>query len=156
MLPSPAPPGSYSCRVEAGQQTAGEQQPLELILARDLLSSISTPDFLVDSGGVLVFFNEAAGALLGKHFEETGKMTPDEWGAAFGPFDRDGEPIAFHELPLTIALRDGRPAHDRFQLQSVRGECHDVEVSALPLVASAGGFSGALAIFWPVEEGPRP
>ena len=141
--------------MEAGQQQAGEQQPLELILARNLLSSISTPAFLVDTAGTLVFFNEAAGALLGKHFEETGKMGPEEWGAAFGPFDRDGEPIHFEELPLTIALRHNRPAHDRFQLQSARGECHDIEVSALPLVASGGGFRGALAIFWPIDAAGR-
>jgi PAS domain-containing protein len=142
--------------VQAEPQPAGEQQPLELILARNLLSSISTPAFLVDTHGVLVFFNEAAGALLGKHFEETGKMGPEEWSAAFGPFDRDGQPMNFEDIPLTLALRHGRPAHDRFELQSVRGENHEVEVSALPLVSSGGGFRGALAIFWPINGAPRP
>lgn len=137
--------------MEGRAHPAGDQQPLELILARNLLSSISTPAFLVDTDGVLVFFNDAAGALLGKHFEETGKMDPERWGAMFGPFDREGKPIDFQKLPLTIALRDGCPAHDRFELQSVRGESHEVEVSALPLVASNGGFRGALAIFWPVD-----
>ena len=34
------------------------------------MSALSTPAFLVDEGGLLVFFNEAAGALLGKGFEE--------------------------------------------------------------------------------------
>lgn len=134
---------------------AHAQQPLELILARNLLSSISTPAFLVDVDGVLVFFNEAAGALLGRQFEETGKMPHEQWGQAFGPFDRDGEPLPYEELPLTVALRQGCPAHDRFKLQSARGECHEVEVSALPLVASGGGFRGALAIFWPVGVGAR-
>ena len=32
------------------------QQPLELILARNLMSSLSTPALLVDTTGVLVFF----------------------------------------------------------------------------------------------------
>jgi PAS domain-containing protein len=133
-------------------QPAGEQQPIELILARNLLSSVSTPAFLVDTGGMLVFFNDAAGALLGKHFEETGKMSAEEWGMLFGPFDRSGNPIPFNELPLTIALRAGRPAHERLELTSARGEVYEVEVSALPLVSSDGGFRGALAIFWPIES----
>lgn len=137
--------------MEGRAHPAGDQQPLELILARNLLSSISTPAFLVDVDGVLVFFNDAAGALLGKHFEETGKLGPERWGSMFGPFDREGQPIDFEKLPLTIALRQGRPAHDRFELQSTRGECHEIEVSALPLVSSGGGFRGALAIFWPIE-----
>jgi PAS domain-containing protein len=136
--------------VHAELESAGDQQPLELILARNLLSSISTPGFLVDKDGMLVFFNEAAGALLGKHFEETGKMGPDEWSRAFGPYDRKGQPMDIEELPLTIALREGCPVHDSLTLQSVQGDRREVEVSALPLVATGGGFRGALAIFWPV------
>lgn len=31
------------------------QRPLELILARNLMSALSTPAFLVDEGGLLVF-----------------------------------------------------------------------------------------------------
>jgi PAS domain-containing protein len=53
---------------------AEAQKPLELILARNLLSSISTPAFQVDERGTLVFFNEAAGALVGRRFEETGAL----------------------------------------------------------------------------------
>ena len=70
-----------------------EQKPLELILARNLLSSISTPGFLVDKDNGLVFFNEAAGSLLGKRFEEIGRLPFEEWSAMFGPLD-DAEPAA--------------------------------------------------------------
>jgi PAS domain-containing protein len=128
------------------------QQALELILARNLLSSISTPAFLVDADGVLVFFNEAAATLLGRRFEETGKLTAEEWGSSFGPFDDAGTPIPFEELPLTVALREGRPAHASHCIHSEAGDRHDIEVSALPLVSTDGGFRGALAIFWPVGE----
>ncbi|MFL5821665.1 MAG: PAS domain-containing protein [Solirubrobacteraceae bacterium] len=141
--------------MHAEPETPGEQKPLELILARNLLSSISTPGFLVDMDGMLVFFNEAAGAMLGKHFEETGKMAPEEWSRAFGPYDRKGRAMNIDELPLTIALREGCPAHDSFTLQSAGGERREVEVSAFPLVAAGGGFRGALAIFWPVGSGRR-
>src|ERR1700710_196159 len=44
---------------------ATEQRPVELILARGLMSNITTPAFLVDLLGTLVFFNDAAGELLG-------------------------------------------------------------------------------------------
>ena len=66
---------------------AASQRPLELILARNLMSALSTPAFLVDEGGLLVFYNEAAGTLLGKRFEELGAVGPEEWGSLFGPFD---------------------------------------------------------------------
>jgi PAS domain-containing protein len=123
------------------------QKPLELILARNLLTSISTPAFLVDAAGVLLFYNEAAGALLGIPFEEAGRMEQHEWGSRFGPVDSDGERIPIDDLPLTIALREGRPAHASFRIYSAAGEDHDIEVSALPI--SADEISGAMAIFWP-------
>ena len=126
---------------------AGAQKPLELILARNLLTSISTPAFLVDAAGVLVFYNEAAGALLGIPFEEAGRMEPKEWGSRFGPVDSDGQQIPLDELPLTVALREGKPAHSSFRIRSAEGDDHDIEVSALPI--SADEISGAMAIFWP-------
>ena len=87
------------------------QRPLELILARNLMSALSTPAFLVDEGGLLVFYNEAAGTLLGKRFEELGDVGPEEWGSMFGPFDAEGDPLPYDELPLVVAVRNNRPAH---------------------------------------------
>ena len=129
---------------------ASAQKPLELILARNLLTSISTPAFLVDADGVLVFYNEAAGALLGIPFEEAGRMEPKEWGSRFGPVDSDGQRIPLDELPLTVALREGKPAHSSFRIRSAEGDDHDIEVSALPI--SADEISGAMAIFWLRED----
>jgi PAS domain-containing protein len=130
---------------------ASVQKPIELILARNLMASLSTPAFLVDEDGVLVFFNEAAGVLLGKRFEEVGKMGPEEWGSAFGPFDDGGNPIPFERLPLTIALRQGRPAHAEFSIRSLDGTDHEIEVSAMPILATSGA-RGAMAIFWPLDS----
>ena len=121
-------------------------------MARNLLSSLSTPAFLVDEEGVLVFYNDAAGALLGKRFEEAGRMPPEEWGTAWGPVDSSGESIDLERLPLTLALRRGQPAHSRFQIRSLDGMDHEIEVSAVPIVTTEG-TSGAMALFWAVEEG---
>ena len=123
-------------------------QPLELILARNLMSSISTPSVLVDTDGVLLFYNDAAAAMLGQRFEEAGRMPWQEWGERFGPFDDAGAPIPFEELPLTIALREGRPAHHHVTISVHSGERYPVEVSAMPLVSTEGGFRGAIAFFW--------
>jgi PAS domain-containing protein len=128
------------------------QRPLELILARNLMSALSTPAFLVDEGGLLVFYNEAAGMLLGKRFEELGTVGPQEWGSLFGPFDENGEPIPYDELPLVAAVRGGRPAHAELTVRSTDGTQHEVEVSAFP-IQTAHGSQGAIAVFWPTANG---
>ena len=129
----------------------GSPRPLELILARNLLSSLSTPAFLVDAEGQVVFYNDGASTLLGRRFEEGGPMPAAEWTATFGPFTQDGEPIPFERLKLTRALRGNRPAHARFAIRSLSGVRHTIEASALPIVG-AGGFHGAIVVFWPVDE----
>jgi PAS domain-containing protein len=127
------------------------QRPLELILARNLMSALSTPAFLVDEGGLLVFYNKAAGVLLGKRFEELGSVGPEEWGSMFGPFDGGGEQIPYDELPLVVAVRNGRPAHASFEIRSIDGARHFVEASAFPIL-TAHGSQGAIAIFWPTPS----
>jgi len=127
------------------------QRPLELILARNLLSSLSTPAFLVGGEGTLLFYNEAAGALVGRRFEETGAMTAQEWTSAFGPFDENDEPIPYDQVPLTSALRQGRPSHGTFRICAAGGHHQDIHASAIPIVGTDGA-SGAIVIFWPLVE----
>ena len=127
------------------------QKPLELILARNLLTSISTPAFLVDDQATLVFYNEAAGALLGRSFEDVGRMSPEEWIATYGPFGEDGKPMALDDLPTTQAIRNGRPAHALFRIRSATGAEYEIESSAFPIVASEEGSSGAMIFFWPTD-----
>lgn len=124
-----------------------DQKPLELILARNLLTSLSTPAFLVDGSGALIFYNEAAGGLLGISFEEAGRIPAEEWSHAVGPFGDDGKPIPIEEMPTTKALRRGRPAHGSFTVRSVKGEEYEIESTALPIVAE-GGQEGAMIFFW--------
>jgi PAS domain-containing protein len=127
------------------------QKPLELILARNLLSSISTPAFLVGDHGSLLFYNEAAGALVGRGFEETGVMSALDWTSEFGPFGDDEKPIPYNELPATLAVRDGKPFHGNFRICAAGGNHQDVEASTIPIVGP-GGSSGAIVIFWPVSS----
>jgi PAS domain-containing protein len=133
---------------------ASSQRPLELILARNLLSSLSTPAFLADKTNDIVFYNEAAGALLGRRFEESGPMSAEDWLNDFGPLDESGEPIPFEEQSLTIALRANRAAHARHRIRSIGGAIREVEVSGMPIIG-ASGFNGAMVFFWLAGE-PLP
>ena len=134
--------------------TSQEQRPLELILARNLLSNLSTPAVLVNGAGDALFYNEAAGALFGRRFEDTGVMPAEEWTRMYGPLDDDGEPIPLDEAPLTVALRSNRAAHVRHRIRSVDGTLHPIEASGVPVVG-ASGFQGAMVFFWPVPEAAR-
>ena len=130
------------------------QKPLELILARNLLSSISTPAFLVGEQGELVFFNEAAGALVGRRFEETGTMTAREWTSTFGPFDADEQPMPYDTIPATLAMREDRPYHGTFRICAAGGTHEDIASTAIPIVGP-GGSTGAIVIFWPLSVQER-
>ena len=116
-------------------------------MARGLMSNMTTPAFLVDNGGTLIFFNEAAGELLGVRFEEAGPMVAAEWGTRFTPTEVDGRPLPFEELPLAIAINEARPAHRLLRIVSAGGAERVIEVTAFPIVGRTGQ-SASLAIFW--------
>jgi PAS domain-containing protein len=128
------------------------QYPIELILTRQLASQLAMPVFIVDAEGTLVFYNEAAEAILGRRFEETGAMTADEWARAFTPRHATGEPLAPEALPLMIALREERPAHADFHIRGLDAVDRSIEATAFPLISLSGRRVGAVVVFW---EQPR-
>lgn len=131
-------------------RVAVEHQPLLLIQARNLITNLALPALLTDPEGGLLFFNDAAAELLGRRFEEVGRLSREEWAREVGPFDEEGRPLAADSLPLARALRGGRPAQGRFHVRLREDDLREVDVSALPLL-EPGYFEGALIVFWPVE-----
>lgn len=125
-----------------------DQQQIEMILARQLASYLSTPVFLVDPDGTLLFYNEAAEGILGRHFSETGALGLDEWSSDWHATDGSGTPLRSDELPLVIALRDKHPASSDFWIQAHDGIRRHIDVHAVPLIGVAGGFVGAVGLFW--------
>jgi PAS domain-containing protein len=123
-------------------------RPLEQILARNLVSIISLAAVLVDVEGALVYYNDAAAEIIGSRFEERGMIPREEWSAELGPLDADGRQIEFDDLPLTAALRDGRPGWGQFFIKG-EGGLMAIVAGTLPLVGPAGN-NGALVVFWPV------
>ena len=134
---------------EQPPQAEVREQPLELILARNLVSLISLAAVLMDVEGAIVFYNEAAAEFFGGLFEETGAVPLERWRAEVGPFDKAERHLPTGNLPVTRAFRDGRPGFGRFHIRGGSGLV-DVEVVALPLVGSAG-LHGALVMFWPID-----
>jgi PAS domain-containing protein len=137
----------------AGDTTQEEEQPLELILARNLVSIVSLAALLVDVDGRIVFYNDAAAQIVGSPFEEIGTISRDDWNAQYGPFDEDGVPLPAEKLPLTIAIREGRPAHGRFRVRGDSGML-EIEAGAFPLLGPAG-YHGGMVFFWVAGEDPR-
>lgn len=131
---------------QAQAEPTSQEQPLELILARNLVSIVSLAALLVDVDGRIVFFNDAAAEIVGSPFEEIGMMTREAWNAKYGPFDEHGVPLAADRLPLTVAIHEGRPAYARLRVRGERGML-EVEAGALPLLGPAG-YHGAMVFFW--------
>jgi len=127
------------------------QQPVELIVLKQVASYLATPIFLVDPEGNLLYYNEPAELVLGLRFDETGEMSMEEWSSVFVPENEDGSPMPAEELPLVIALREHRPAHAPFLITGLDGTRRSIATTAFPLLAQSGQDLGAVALFW-LEE----
>ena len=122
---------------------------LVLILAREFASNLATPTLIADERGQLVFYNEAAEAVIGRPFADAGEMPLDEWTSSFDPRRPDTqEPVPAERRPARIAFDQRRAAHESFRITSRDGVERDVAVTAFPLFAHADEFVGIVAIFW--------
>ena len=124
------------------------QKHLVLILAREFASNLATPTLLADAQGRIVFYNEAAEAVVGRRFAEAGEMQVDEWTASFAPRTADSLPLPAERRPSQIALDERRAAHERYVVTSADGVEREVEVTAFPLFAHADEFVGIVTSFW--------
>lgn len=133
----------------------GAPKSLPLILARELAANLATPMFLLDSGGMLVFYNDAAAMLLGKPFAELGEIPSGEFGAALKLSTPDGEPIRRSDSPSGIAFFQHRPAHQTVMATAFNGVRRKYEATAYPLLGATGEMHGVVAVFWEVTPGER-
>jgi PAS domain-containing protein len=124
------------------------QRHLVLILARSFASRLATAVFLVDEGGRVIYYNEAAERLLGQRFIEGHGMTPEEWMERFRPADDEGRPIPLRETPLGVAITERASAHMPLVIRGADGVDRRIEATAFPLLAHAGDLVGAIAFFW--------
>lgn len=128
------------------------QQPIELILFRQLATTLVVPVFLVDERGDLVYLNEAAERLLGVRLEELDSLPFETWTTNFLPRLPDGTVAAPDTLPLVQAITLRRPAHGPLVITGADGVDRTIEITAFPLEGGRGRLIGAVAMFW--EAGP--
>ena len=124
------------------------EEPVEIAVTREWASRMTLAVFLVDPDGNLLYFNDAAGAILGKRFEDTGSMVLAVWSTYFEPTDASGAPLFPGKLPLVVALRDRRPAHRELWIRGADGQRRQVQVTAFPLFGADQSLLGATALFW--------
>ncbi len=127
------------------------QKEIELILARQLSSYLTIPIFIVDTNGVLLYYNEPAESVLGRRFDETGALRMDEWSTIFDFTDENGQPIPPDEAPLVIALTQKRPVHRSLQMRGLDQVQRHIQATCLPLIGQADRYLGAIALFWEVD-----
>jgi PAS domain S-box-containing protein len=132
---------------------SGTSEPsLPLILARELAANLATPMFLIDAGGTLVYFNEAAELLLGKSYGEIGGITALEFGTMLNLENVDGTPMRRRDSPAGVAFYEREPAHRTLLATTLDGTRQPFEVTAYPLFGHVGDMHGVLTVFWRAKE----
>ena len=125
-------------------------KPIQIILARQLASSLATPILLVDTEGTLVFYNDAAETILDQRFDETGEVPADEWTGRFAVADEARNPIAQEDRPMMMALSERQPVSRTLWMRCGHREWRHMNITAFPLIGDGGQFLGAQMIFWEV------
>ena len=133
------------------------QRPVELILARQLASSLSVPVLLVDSRGDLLYINEPAESIFGRRFDEIDSLPLHERSTILAPRDRDGTPLAPESLPALLAMRERRPIHAEFWINGLDGRPRATASTAIPLQGVDDMVVGSLVVIWLASvAGPAP
>jgi PAS domain-containing protein len=140
--------GWLRCPGEVVATITRRQKNLALIRAREVASNLSLPIAVLDAHGAIVFYNQAAEAILGDTFEAAGELTSQQWAAAFCPEREDGSPFPLHELPAAVALLERRPHHATLFYTGIDGVRRNVALTGFPLVGREGELFGAFTIFW--------
>jgi PAS domain S-box-containing protein len=135
-------------RVSSPQMTDLPQQPIEMILLRQLAEHLAIPMWVIDAKGDLVFFNEAAEPTLGIRADDVDQMPFEAWTTGFAPRDLEGNPIAAEELPPVKALREKKPQHDSLEITGGDGVARQIVITAFPLTGGHGDVMGSVTMFW--------
>ena len=125
-------------------------KPIQIILARQLASSLDMPILLVDTAGTLIYYNEPAEAILGLHFDETGEMPAEDWSRQFALEDDARNPIPLENRPIMLAISEGRPISRAVWMRCAQREWRYLNITVYPLIGEGGQFLGAQMIFWEI------
>ncbi|MGA8040742.1 MAG: PAS domain-containing protein [Acidimicrobiia bacterium] len=129
-----------------------DQQPIELIMLRQLASYLAVPFWIMDQSGTLLYYNEPAEELLGIRFDDAGPLRAEQLSEMFTVTDLEGKPIEAEDFPLLTALMKQVPSHRAVRYRGMDGVSHKVDVTAMPVWGQGNRFVGAFAAFWESED----
>jgi PAS domain-containing protein len=131
-----------------------KQPDLVLIVARSFATKLATPTLITDAKGNLVFFNDAAGELIGRSYLDIGQLPVSRWQELFEPRTLDEKPLEVEQTPSGIAVLQRRPVHDSFAFRGLDGRDHEITVTAFPLFSHPDEVVGVMSIFWELTAAP--
>jgi PAS domain-containing protein len=131
-----------------------KQPDLVLIVARSFATKLATPTLITDARGDLVFFNDAAGELIGRSYLDIGQLPVSRWQELFNPRTLDEAPLKVEQTPSGIAVVERRPVHDSFAFRGLDGREHEITVTAFPLFSRPDEVVGVMSIFWELPASP--
>ena len=117
-----------------------------------MASYLTMPIFMMDSDENLVYYNGAGEVLLGRAFVEAEEMNLDDLPDMFQLHAEDGSPLPLDAFPLSIALRQRRPAYLLVKYQALDEVWRSAKVTAVPLESQARRHVGAMCFWWEDRE----
>lgn len=132
------------------------QQGIEMILMRRLASQLTMPVVLVDAAGDLVYFNAAAGLILGRSFESVGPIVRGDWSSLFKPANLDGSAMKREDQPLFVATEHRLPCRRTGWVRGLDGVVREFDGIAFPLIGQGERMLGAVGMFWDPSAVPPP
>jgi len=136
----------------ATRGSARSRHDVEVVLLRRLADRLSMPTFVSDADGQLLFYNAPAEPLIGRAFDQLGRISLGEWYDVFRPTHEDGSALKRDEHPIQVALERQQPAHRRFVYQGLDGARRRIQGSAFPLLGQCHRHLGAAGFFWEDPE----
>ena len=76
-----------------------------MITGAELLEALPVAVYTTDAEGRITYYNKAAVELWGT----SPKIGSDRWCGSWRLYWLDGRPMAHHECPMAVTLREGRP-----------------------------------------------
>ena len=128
------------------------QQPVEMILLRQVASYLMHPIWMMDAKGNLLYYNEPAEKLLGVTFDDAGPLHADQLVEMFRATDFEGNPLEGTDMPVVSALVNRSPASGAVRFCGFDGVWRDVDIWAMPVEGQAGRFHGVFATFWELQD----
>jgi len=122
-------------------------QDIELILSRQLAEYLSTPIALTDHDGKMIYFNESAGHVMGKHFDEDGEINSKEWEGRIFENEKLVDSIDIHEILFIKVLSSRHIMQGEFWMRNFEEINQKVMIVCVPLIGLSQREIGAVIYF---------